>query len=131
MSSLQMKLAEKISELSPLVENDVIESLVNRELTKRSNAIVLVMDKLSKLEGDLKKVRPDNTFDADGNKVSEYFTKAKIDEKNKLNQNIEKHTKAINKALEKADFGDVYNLSSGKSGDDQKPGGSPAEEATA
>ena len=84
------------------------------------------MDALGKLEGEMNKVRPDKTFDSKGEVISEFFTKVKLEEKNKLQQKIDRHTKAITKALEKGDFGDVYNL---KSGDNQKSGGdeTPAE----
>lgn len=121
MNSVQLKIAEKISTIAPAVEDKIITSLVDRELNRRSDAVVKAIDALSKMEAEMKKIKPENTFDAKGEKISEYFTKAKIEEKNKLQQKIDKYTKAIEKALEKADYGDVYNLE--KSGGDPKPSG--------
>lgn len=111
---IQTKIAEKISEIAPSLEKEIIEALVNRELSKRSTAIVTALDELSKMEKDLKKVKPDQQgFDGEGKVVSETYSKAKLEEMNKLKQKIEKFTKAIDKALN-GDMGDVYNLNSSK-----------------
>lgn len=124
MNSVQIKIAESIANISPKVEDQVVEVLVERELEKRSNAIVKAMDTLSKFEVDLKKIRPDQTsFSETGEKVSETYSKVKLEEKNKLLQKLDKNTKAINKALETGDYQDVYNLN--------KQGGEPAKQDTA
>jgi len=109
--SVQQKIAAQITELAPSVEETVINTLVERELTKRSEAVVQCMDMLGKLEGDLKKIKPDQvSFDTDGKIISESFSKNKFEEKKKLIERIGKYTNAITKAIEKADFNDVYNL---------------------
>lgn len=118
------KIAEQITSLAPQVEADVVDALVQRELNKRSEAVVIVMDQLSKLELDLRKIKPDQTFDGEGKVVSETYTKAKFEELKKLREKITKFSSAITKALEKADFTDVYNIKN------QKSGGSPSSEET-
>ena len=110
-TSVHQKIATQITELAPSVEETVINTLVERELTKRSEAVVQCMDMLGKLEGDLKKIKPDQvSFDTDGKIISESFSKNKFEEKKKLIERIGKYTNAITKAIEKADFNDVYNL---------------------
>lgn len=119
MNTVQTKVAEQIATLNPKVEDAVVGVLVQRELTKRSDALVIVIDALAKLELEMKKQKPDMVFyDADGTLAAESFSKAKFEEKKKLGEKITKYENAITKALDKGDFGDVYNLKN------QKPGGS-------
>lgn len=108
--------AKKVAELGgQLVEDQVVDTLVDREVTKRSEALVKVIDLLQQAEKELGKVRPDlKAYDAKGGVVSENWSKKQLDEKSKVQKKVEKLTQAINKALDKKDFGDVYNLASGK-----------------
>ena len=117
--SIAEKVAEQISGLGPSVEADVIEALVERESKRRSTALVDGIDKLAKLENELKRLKPDIVqYDEKGQIVSSTFSKARYDEMKKANEQIEKLTKAINKALEKEDFSDLYNMFK-----QQSPGG--------
>jgi hypothetical protein len=93
-----------------------VDVLVERELDKRSNALVSVMDLLNKAESELKKLKPDqNGFDDSGKVVSSSYSKEKLDERNKIVARIGKLEKAINKALDpnSPDYSDCYNLASG------------------
>lgn len=111
MNSLQMKVAESIANLGPQTEDKVVDVLVQRELTKRSDGLVQAIDKLSKMENEFKKMKPDvATFDDKGNKVSEYYSKTLTDQRKKHTEQTEKLKKAINKALETGEFSDVYNF---------------------
>lgn len=119
MNTVQIKVAESIANLGPKVEDKVVDAIVDRELKKRSEAMVITVDKLEKLEADLKKVKPDqNSFDEDGKPMSSSWSKKALEEKNKLTQKIEKFNKAITKALETGDFQDVYNIEK-QGGDNQ------------
>lgn len=124
--SVHAKVAEQIGAINPKVEDKVVGVLVERELTKRADALVVVLDGLSKLESDLKKIRPDMEMYSpdDGSLAASAFSKAKNEEKKKMNEKIAKYTNAITKALDKGDYGDVYNLKN------QKPGGSGDSEKT-
>lgn len=116
-NSVQTKVAEQLATLSPKVEDSVVGVIVDRELQKRSNAFVGVLDKYTNLESDLRKIdKPDQShFDAEGNKVSEFYSKKRLDEVGAVKKKLAKHAGAMTKALEKGDFSDVYNISSGKS----------------
>lgn len=116
-NSVATAVASKIADLGPSVEAQVVDTLVQREIDRRSEALVKIIDLHSKLEMDLKKIHPDQkSFDEAGKEVSSTFSKNKYEEKKKLTEKITKFENAINKALEKKDFSDVYNLAnSGKS----------------
>lgn len=91
----------------------VVEHYAAAEADKQAKALIAGLDKLSLLERELNKInRPDNVgYDADGKPVSESFTKGRLDEIKKAKEQIEKLVKAINKADDKGDFGDLYNAS--------------------
>lgn len=134
MNSVQIKVAETILSIAPKVEDKVVGVLVERELAKRSTALVQVMDKLVDLEKDLKKLdRPDQkSYDNSGKVLTETYSKGLVDNVAKAKQKVEKHTKAINKALDSNDFGDVYQLASGKdTSDGGKQGSGDATEDAA
>ena len=117
------RIATDIAKITPKVEDAVVDAMVKRELNKRTEAVVQVMDNLSKLEGDLRKIKPDQVqIDDAGKEISSSFSKAKFEELKKHREKIEKHRNALTKALEKGDFGDLYNLkNSGSGGGGSKP----------
>jgi hypothetical protein len=105
--------ATKIAEISPAVNDKVIDALVNRELEKRSEAILNGLDKLSALKKDLQKIRPDvgGYFDEDGNETKPtQYSKAKFEERKKLLEQITKIESALDKAIDKGDMSKLYEL---------------------
>lgn len=133
MNSVQTTVAAKITALAPLVEDKVVDAIVDREVSKRSDALVKLIDAVDIFERDLKKVKPKQTFDIDGKVISESYDKQTLEERNKLVKKISKYTTAISKALEKSDFGDAYNLSKNgyvekaDTGEDQGSGNSSSD----
>lgn len=114
-TSISLKVAELVKALLPTVEAAVVDALVKREVDKRSSAIVITMDRLAKLEHEFYRLGPDIiTYDDLGKKVTESFSKARIDERTKATQRITKLENALTKAIEKADYGDLYNLANAK-----------------
>lgn len=112
MLTIREAVAETLSNLGERTRNQVVEHFAQAEATKQASALITGLDKLRGLESDLRKVKPqNNAFNEAGEPVGEAtFTKDQIEQRKKLNEQIEKLTKAINKADEKADFGDLYNL---------------------
>ncbi len=124
MLTVQTKVAEQLANLSPKVEEKVVEALTKRELDKRSDAVVKILDLLSRSEVDVKKLGPDlYTFDAEGKRTSEAYSKARTEERKKAHERIEKLTKALTKALDNNDYGDLYNLAKEQPTKDQRDGG--------
>lgn len=115
MNTIQTAVAERIVGLGPSVEDKVINVMVDKELTRRSDALVSVIGKLEQEERSFRKLGADQkTYDEKGGVVATYFSKGRVDERQKAEKKITKMTSAINKALEKGDFSDVYNFASGK-----------------
>jgi|CXWL01.1.fsa_nt_gi hypothetical protein len=115
MSSIRTKIAETISSIAPDVEEKIIEAFVNREVNKRSDAVVNALDLLSRAENDLRKIKPDLiALDGDGKELSATFSKAKYEELKKSKEAIVKINKAIGNALDNSDYSLVYDLISSK-----------------
>ena len=113
--SLMEAVASQISNVAPAVEEAVINVLVQRELKKRSDALVQGLDTVSKLQKDLVRIKPDVVaYNAGGTIVSENYSKGKLDELHAANKKLGKLNSAIDKALNNADFSDLYNLLSNK-----------------
>lgn len=110
--TIREAVAASLQGLSERTREQVIEHFASKEAQKQASALVTGLDKLATLERDLNKIRPQNTmFDGAGQPIGEpTFTKAQIDDRKKLADQIEKLTRAINKADEHNDFGDLYNV---------------------
>lgn len=116
--SVATKVAEKIKSLgAAAVEEAAIAIMVDRTLKKRTDAVVSVIDKIETGERELRKLVADQiSYDGAGTKTGETFSKAVIDARQQANQKIGKLRKALDKALNDGDFGDVLNLANEKGG---------------
>jgi hypothetical protein len=120
--SINTAVAEQIAKLgSTKIIDTVVESLVKVEINRRSDAL----EKAIKLHEDtlkeVRKVKPDQiTFNLDGTKASELYSKVAVENNKKLNQKLAKIEKTIVDATENDKWGDLYNL--------MKSGGTPTEE---
>ena len=110
--SVNTKVAERILEIGPQVEDKVIGVLVGRELDRRSQALTKALDDLSTLEKNFAKIdKPDVvSYNEKGKPAIENYSKSKLEEIKKAKEKIDRFTKAINKALEKGEFKDVYDI---------------------
>lgn len=96
---------------STQVTDSVVTEFVKRELNKRSTAIVTVLDLLSREKQNSYKLKPDvQVFDIEGKVTSESYTKARTEEIKKNKELIEKYERALEKALDKDDYSDVYSI---------------------
>lgn len=111
-NNLQTAVAVAVSSVGPNTRKRVVEHFANIEAEKQSEALINGLSKLTNLENGLKKIdRPDvETFNSDGSPESSSYSKGRIEERKKLTAQIDKITKAIGKADDKADFNDLYNL---------------------
>lgn len=103
--------------LSPKVLDAVVEAVVGKAVAKQSDAIVKGLDDLKKLENELKKLGFDMVqYGEDENKANaiQSYTKARFEERSKLRERITKLTNTLTKAIEKGDYGDLYNHVGGK-----------------
>jgi len=128
--TIRMKVAERIAEIIPRVETEVVEHMIQKEVDKRTNATIQVLAKLDDAERDLRKAGPDvQQFDENGKKTHESFSKARIEQRNKLKGKIAKFTGAITKAYDKDDWSDLFNLAGGKDPGEDKAGSAGASDS--
>jgi hypothetical protein len=109
--SISTAVAERLASIAPEVTGKVVDHLVTKELNRRSEAVITALQEIDKLNVDLKKVKPDVvTYNDDGSVASSNWTKAKLEEKNKVQQRITKLTSAVDKALGSNDYSDLFNV---------------------
>lgn len=120
------QVAEDIKAMNPDVEASLVDALVDREKSKRVDALVICYDKWQKLRGEIRKAeRPDQVFtDKDGKITGESFSKKAFDALKTLREKAEKIERAVEKAI-KGDVGDAYNIAR-----DKGDGGNKSEEGT-
>lgn len=121
--SIAAKVAAKVKSLgASAVEEAAINIMADRTLKKRTDAVVTVVDKIDSSERELRKLVADQVnYDGEGKKTSETFSKAVVESRAKINQQLAKLRKALDKALPAADgadpdFSDVLNLANEKGG---------------
>src|SRR5690606_33323853 len=98
----------------------VIEHFAAAEAQKQAAAIIAGLSKLAELEKERVRIKPTFAgYSLDGQGQGEaMFSKEQVDKIKKLEEQMTKLSKAINNADDKADFGDLYNLTKG--GNDKK-----------
>ena len=104
--------ASGLENLSGRTREQVVEHFAQIEADRRAKAIITALDKLNDLEDQLKRVKPAPIgFDESGSPIgTPVFSKDQTEQRKKLSEQIEKLTKALDKADDKSDFGDLYNL---------------------
>lgn len=109
--SIRAKIAENLAGLAPTVEQRVIDTLIEKEVTQRADLISRGLDKLAEAQREHHKIdRPDNTtYNSDGSVATASYTKGRLDDLKKSNEQIEKFTRVLNKALE-GELGDLKQL---------------------
>ena len=110
--TINTAVAERLAAIAPEVTSKVIDHLVTKELNRRSEAVINGLGELDKLKSEQKKLKPDViSYNEDGSVASSNWSKAKLEEKNKVDQKIAKLGKAIDKALVENDYSDLFNVS--------------------
>ncbi len=110
--TLRTAVRDSLAGIGPRTREQVIEHFAAREADKQAQALVKGLDKLTELERELVKIKPTFAgFNSEGQGVGEpMFTKEQLEQRKKLSEQIAKLVKAINKADDKGDFGDLYNV---------------------
>lgn len=110
-ATISEAIAARLSGVAPLTREKVIDHFAQKLATKQADALIVGLDKLDGLNKENYKLKADQiVYNAGGTPISEGFSKARLDERKKLGEQIEKLSKAIDKADAKGDFADLYNL---------------------
>jgi hypothetical protein len=109
------QVAEQLSNSSPQIEKGVVDRLVTRQLDKRVDALVKVYDDLDRLKLDLRKMKPDLvSCNEAGDVIESNWTQAAAKARKELCDKIEKYQRSLDKAHDKNDFSDIFNLANAK-----------------
>jgi hypothetical protein len=133
--SILVAFLEKVKDFitSEVMEKNVVDALIEKELSKRSAAFVICFENLQKLASDLNKInRPDiKTYaGTEGTAVHESYSETRMNEIKKLREKIDKYERSLDKAL-KGDMKDVYDLNQQSSSKDKGSGGGKSSEGDA
>lgn len=84
--------------------------LVQKEQDSRVDTLVKLYDKINAQKVELLKIKPDNLFNENGEIISSTYTKQKLDEKKKAQEQLDKLQNAFSAALFKGDFSKAKDL---------------------
>ena len=127
MATLKETVAEKIASLGPVVQEAVATALADQVKEKRVKAVLTALNLKEEKEKELKKIKPEQTFDGEGKVASEFYTKANNDLRKKTSEALTKIEKALNEALdpEKPNYENLFKVVQNKGAE------APKEEAAA
>lgn len=113
--SIAISVAEKIASSTNTVIDAVVNTLAEKEVARRIDAVTKVYNLINENTKQLSKMKADViVYDENSVVISSNWTKGALDSRKKL---VDKHNKlnnALAKALDKNDFSDLFNLASGK-----------------
>lgn len=112
MATLKETVAEKIASLGPVVHEAVATALADQVKEKRVKAVLTALNLKEETEKELKKIKPEQTFDGEGKVASEFYTKANNDLRKKAQEKLTKIEKALNEALdpEKPNYENLFKV---------------------
>jgi hypothetical protein len=115
MATLKEQVAERIATLGPTVQDGVVSVLVEQVKEKRIKAVLTALSLLEDTQKELKKIKPEQTFDGDGKVLTEFYTKATTEARKKLTEKITKIETALTQALsETPNFEKLFAVTQGK-----------------
>ena len=94
MATLKETVAEKIAGLGPVVQEAVATALADQVKEKRVKAVLTALNLKEEKEKELKKIKPEQTFDGEGKVASEFYTKANNELRKKTQESLTKVEKA-------------------------------------
>lgn len=120
--SINVAVAEKIAAVGSKTAIDiVVESLVKTEVNRRADALEKGLKLHEDTYRELRKVKPDQiTYNLDGTKQSETYSKEAVENNKKLTEKLAKIEKAVVKATDENDWSDLYNLVKGSGNAEKK-----------
>lgn len=110
-TDIRTTVAIRISKISPVVTDRVIEHLVQQELEKRTSAVIKGIEKLLTLERESFKLKADMvSYNEDGSVKDIAFSEARLKERKENQEKTEKLRNALDAAIGKGDMDKLYNL---------------------
>lgn len=105
-----LAVAQQIAQAAPAILDKVVTQLAAVEIEKRATALAAAVNSAVATKRELYKVKPDIVaYDESGKETSANWSKAKLEEKKKLEEKLAKIDSAIEKALA-GDFSKLLEL---------------------
>jgi len=123
------RVKEGILSASTEVPKTVVQHYVDKEIDSRVAKTIAAIDAATNLEGQIKRIKPDQeSFNEAGVPVSATYTKAKVEERKKLQEKLDKVEAALLDAFNDNNFEKLkkLNLEGGDAARGNQPG-SPAQ----
>jgi hypothetical protein len=100
-----------IAASAPIIQERLITVLADREINKRAEMLITAMDRLANARSTANRFKPDVvTYNGDGTKASETWSKKGLEESIKASQLTAKWIKTIEVALDKGDFNELAKM---------------------
>lgn len=97
--TIHAAVADKLAASAPAILDGVVEALVAKTLEARKNAVLQALDEITKIDREFNKLRADQvTYNENGTKATETFSKKVIDDRQKLTQRKQKIVAALENA---------------------------------
>lgn len=111
---IDVKEIVKTKQESNIIRKRVIEALVEEEIANRADLLTKALAKRKAQNSELSKIKPDLcSFNVDGSPANYHWSKAKLGERDKALKALNKIDKAINAAINNADYEGVKKIAQG------------------
>lgn len=114
-TSVLAEVASILKNSAPTVKDRLVAALTERELVKRVDLLDKALVKLRDFKKEVDKIKPQDQFDLDGNKVATFLSKQQHEDLKKAKEKVQKLEKAFEKALAGEEFDKLSNLVAGSS----------------
>lgn len=116
--TIREAIAQRIAESGPHVRDGVLNVLTEKEIRRRSDAILKGLEMEDQHSKEIRKLeKPDLvTYDANGNETSANFSKTRVEDLKKTREKRDKMHRALENALamEEPNFQKLFELVGGK-----------------
>ena len=113
--ALRSDVKTRIDSCSDQVRQRVVEQLAEAEIQRRTILLATVLDKRKEAERAVYKIKPDLvSYNEAGAVTSTSYSKAKVDELKKAKELLAKIDKAIEKAINEADYEELAKVKDAK-----------------
>jgi hypothetical protein len=114
-----VKVRAQVEETTGEVSGQVVNHFVHEEISGRVDKTIKAVNELKALEGQLRKLRPDQEqYDEAGKLAVAYYSKAKLEDRKKVTEKIERVEAALTDVFQKANFDKLKKLNLEGKGDD-------------
>lgn len=89
----------------------VVKHFADKELASRAEKTIQAVEQLASFENQLKKIKPDQElFDANGQLVNSYFSKARLEERRKILEKVDRIEVVLRDVFENNSFDKLKKL---------------------